>query len=170
MRATLTELARLYGTDKLAHGFISLYESWLEQRRDDVKHVLEIGVWQGQSLRMWRDYFPNANVVGWDIKAYDDASFGSRTATQAVDQSSLHSMCQALSNNPVFDLVIDDGSRRRLDQQLTLGFLWRHLVTENLDLEAQAKACIRCGQQQLFCSDCDSELCDYCQHMTSKDD
>jgi hypothetical protein len=32
------------------------------------------------------------------------------------------------------------------------------------------KSCLRCGQQQLFCSDCDGELCDYCQHMTSKDD
>ena len=41
-------------------------------------------------------------------------------------------------------------------------------VCENT--EASAKACIRCGQQQLFCSDCDGELCDYCQHMTSKDD
>ena len=32
------------------------------------------------------------------------------------------------------------------------------------------KACLRCGQQSLFCSDCDGEICDYCQHMVSKDD
>ncbi len=38
------------------------------------------------------------------------------------------------------------------------------------DTAASVKACLRCGQQQLFCSDCDGELCDYCQHMTSKDD
>ena len=32
------------------------------------------------------------------------------------------------------------------------------------------KDCLRCGQQSLFCSDCDGEICDYCQHMASKDD
>lgn len=36
--------------------------------------------------------------------------------------------------------------------------------------EATEKACLRCGQAELFCEDCEEEVCSYCQHMTSKED
>ena len=32
-------------------------------------NILEIGVDNGDSLRLWREYFPNANICGIDIKA-----------------------------------------------------------------------------------------------------
>lgn len=66
-RATLTELGRKYGTDKVAHGFTDIYGALLDRDRGQVQRVLEVGVYYGASLTMWRDYFQNANVVGVDF-------------------------------------------------------------------------------------------------------
>jgi uncharacterized NAD-dependent epimerase/dehydratase family protein len=61
-----------YDTDKGYHHTYEIpYQRELESRRKDVKGVLEIGIYHGGSLKAWRDYFPNATVVGMDI---DDGS------------------------------------------------------------------------------------------------
>src|SRR5262245_59478220 len=79
--ANLDVLARYYGTDKSSqtHGYTRLYEQHFRRRRVGVRSVLEIGVGGvtsgtgyetttgGQSLRMWRDYFPDDELVGIDF-------------------------------------------------------------------------------------------------------
>jgi len=81
--ADLDPLARLHGTDKSSyvHGYTRLYETHFASRRPTVRRLLEIGVGGitsrrgyettegGQSLRMWRDYLPNAEIIGIDIHA-----------------------------------------------------------------------------------------------------
>ena len=69
---TLPELARLHGSDKLAHGFAAFYEQHLRDRRRAVRRVLEIGGLDGASLLMWRDYFPRAEIHGVDVKLPED--------------------------------------------------------------------------------------------------
>src|ERR1051325_11492314 len=66
----LAWLAAVYGTDKGAtmHRYVDLYEKYLAPRRRTATAVLEIGVHQGASLRMWRDYFPHAEIVGLDVE------------------------------------------------------------------------------------------------------
>ena len=90
--ADLDALARLLGTDKSSyvHGYTRLYETHFASRRPTVRRLLEIGVgginsWHGyetteggQSLRMWRDYFPNAEIVG-----IDNQSFHCRPVTES---------------------------------------------------------------------------------------
>lgn len=128
MRLSLEMLAGRAGTDKLSHGFIPYYAAHLDPRRDLVKLVLEVGIHEGRSLSMWRDYFENATVVGWDITSYEFNQFGRGTITQVVDQSSIPSMIRTIAANNYraesFDLIIDDGSHRMLDQQITLATLW----------------------------------------------
>jgi hypothetical protein len=95
----LDALARLHGTDKSSstHGYTRLYETHFASRRPTVRRLLEIGVGGidsgrgyettegGQSLRMWRDYFPNAEIVGIDIHA--KAVSGPRLRFEQGDQS-----------------------------------------------------------------------------------
>lgn len=52
-----------YGTDKssLQHNYTDIYYRFLNVDRPNIKNVLEIGVYQGNSLRMWRDFFQNAS-------------------------------------------------------------------------------------------------------------
>ena len=55
---SLAELARKHGTDKFEHGYCPHYEDRFGNLRDQPITLLEIGSWYGQSLRMWREYFP----------------------------------------------------------------------------------------------------------------
>ena len=57
-----------YDTDKVIHGFHIPYEETFFHLRDTVNLVFEIGVWRGGSIRGFRDYFPNSEVVGLEIK------------------------------------------------------------------------------------------------------
>ncbi len=61
-------LAEKYGTDKASsgHTYTVVYEGLLGHKRNSVKKVVEIGIADGGSLRMWRDYFPNAIIFGID--------------------------------------------------------------------------------------------------------
>ena len=61
---TLQELAFMYGTDKLEHGYIPFYEKHLPK---NTKKLLEIGVKEGRSIRMWQKYFPETEIHGLDL-------------------------------------------------------------------------------------------------------
>ena len=55
-------------TDKSStnHDYLVTYAKVLEHMRQTARHVMEVGVFYGGSLTMWRDYFPNAFIVGVD--------------------------------------------------------------------------------------------------------
>lgn len=117
-RPTLDELAILHGTDKSSrlNAFTEKYAPYLEPRRDEPLTLLEIGVMQGASLRMWHDYFPRALVVGIDVVLEAPGLDGLAPAvrTARVDQSDdaqLRRFAEDLrAERGGFDLVIDDGS------------------------------------------------------------
>ena len=64
----------------------------------------------GASLRMWRDYFPNAQIVGVDIDA-DILFEESRITTAQLDQTDPTSIAQfkETQGDSKFDIIIDDG-------------------------------------------------------------
>ena len=64
---SLDALGRLHGTDKVRHGFTKVYEQSFAPHRNSVRELLEVGVFLGGSLLMWRDYFAHANVTGIDM-------------------------------------------------------------------------------------------------------
>ena len=68
---TLDELGAYFGTDKApegphSSGFTSVYDHAFAHLRQHAKLVAEVGVFFGSSLKMWRGYFPGAQVVGVD--------------------------------------------------------------------------------------------------------
>lgn len=67
MRETLQEIGLRCGTAKATHtSYLPWYERFLGPVRDEPIHLLELGVHQGHSLRMWLDYFPRATIHGLD--------------------------------------------------------------------------------------------------------
>jgi trans-aconitate methyltransferase len=135
--STLNKLAKEHNTDKGSPQFGSMYNSkWNHHSYTDfyerqfgfarkyVKNVFECGIGTpntsvpssmhegaspGASLRMWRDYFPNAQIVGADIDP--DIMFSEdRIETVVVDQliaSQVEEMFSSLKRT--FDIIIDDG-------------------------------------------------------------
>lgn len=125
---TLDELAVLYNTDKKNswHAYTAIYESLFEDRRESVKHVLEIGIEQGASIKMWRDYFPNAIIHGVDLAPCNDC--GERTINYIGDQSSKEDLESLVSEiGDKLDIIIDDGSHHIPYMLLSLEVLLPHL-------------------------------------------
>jgi len=58
----LSELANKYGTDKKPsdHNYTPMYEQMLSTI--NVGKLLEVGLGNGASVQMWRDYFPEAEI------------------------------------------------------------------------------------------------------------
>jgi demethylmacrocin O-methyltransferase len=119
VRPGLTELAVKYGTDKWGrHRYTPHYEFHLSHLKDESFTLLEIGIGGykrkragGASLRMWKEYFSHAQILGLDI---EDKSFVNEDRIRAyqgsqVDKTLLRDIVRDAKNLRV---VIDDGSHR----------------------------------------------------------
>lgn len=132
-----TSLCDHYGSDKGSnqtsghpypwnpHTYASIYSLLFSHCRDSFKQVLECGIgtndpnlksnmsktgMPGASLRVWRDFFPDAQITGIDIDEktmFEDE----RIKTFIVDQTDASSIQRFLnqSSGISYDLIIDDG-------------------------------------------------------------
>jgi len=108
-----TNLKNLFnenGTDKATiHNYHFLYDSLFRVHKDNKINVLEIGVYEGGSLKTWKEYFKLANIIGIDIDPETIFS-DDRIQTFVSDQNSQDYLRQTAHNiNRNFDVVIDDG-------------------------------------------------------------
>ena len=136
----LCGLARKYKCDKAfdpalehCHTYTKVYHHLYEGTQEQVRAVLEVGVNTGASLRMWRDYFPRAMVVGLDIDAkclFHEDRIRCCHADQTDDRSLMNAM--VLAGIPLYDLIIDDGSHVLWDQVFTMQQLLRYLAPDGL--------------------------------------
>lgn len=115
MRSRLHDFA--HKTDKFfAHQYIEVYEGLFEPIRDRVANVLEVGVNTGDSHRMWRDYFPQANIYGLDIHDLCGSMVGEeRIFVQFRDAYT--DECVADFGDLRFDILVDDGPHTLGSQQ-----------------------------------------------------
>ena len=64
----LVDLVNNSRTDKnTAHSYLPLYQKLLINKKETAKNVLEVGICHGGSIKLWSDFFTNANVYGLDI-------------------------------------------------------------------------------------------------------
>lgn len=120
----LQKLGSEFGTDKATkHHFCDFYETNLIK---NVKVLWEIGVDQGASLKMWANYFKNANVIGFDIEDKSKIKLPNNTSVKYLDQSNIEQLVN-LSNNKNIDIIIDDGSHCCDHQIMTFETLFNSL-------------------------------------------
>lgn len=124
---TLQQIAIEHGTDKAQHGYCELYEKKLGHLRDRPIKVLEIGVFYGASLRMWREFFPNAEIHGidLDVERCGEVEGVSLHRLNVDSTAELERFCD--QHGP-FDLVVDDASHTMKHQQKTFNSIWPRLA------------------------------------------
>jgi len=121
----LSVLADKYGTDKgpKIHNYTPFYNQHLCRIKESVKKILEIGILEGKSLKMWRDYFCNSVIHGLDI--YKMPNFGDRIRTHEANQSNRKALSDLINKiGSDFDVIIDDGGHENQQQQISFGFLF----------------------------------------------
>ena len=91
-------------------------------------HVLEIGIYSGGSLGMWKEYFgPEARIYGVDLEAACKAYEGDRVSVFTGDQADRGFWKHFRDQVPKLDIVIDDGGHRHEQQIVTLEETLPHL-------------------------------------------
>lgn len=126
MQSELTTLGLKYGTDKAHyHGYTDFYHEHLAARRADIKRVLEIGVWNGASLSMWKEYIPHAEVIGVDNWLHHFPAGCIVVEADATKEETFRR--RPFANGVMFDLIIDDGSHKCSHQQASFDILWPRL-------------------------------------------
>lgn len=116
---TLHEIGLKHKTDKATfHKYCDWYEQKLPKHVD---RILEIGVMHGHSLMMWRDYYPDAQIIGIDLNTPEQIDGVQWLQINSND-------INAIKDLGKFDLIVDDGSHNTLDQQVSLDCLWRNCL------------------------------------------
>lgn len=57
----------LYDEAKMTHDYLRHYDLLFNSFRAEKFSLVEFGCYEGSSLRMWEEYFPNADIYGVDI-------------------------------------------------------------------------------------------------------
>ncbi len=110
--STLDRIAKSKGTDKSSeiHNYCVKYEKYLPFNRYDRLTLLEIGVLNGESLKMWKDYFYKSYIIGVDIephcKMHEEKRIDIEIGSQ-IDDEFLNNICEKYG---WFDIIVDDGS------------------------------------------------------------
>ena len=130
-KKTLDEIGIQYNTDKSSnfHNYLSIYENYFYNIRGKRNNVLEIGILNGDSLKMFAEYFYNSKMFAVDIE--DKKNFASdNIKIFTADQSDKNFL--NLFENDYFDVIIDDGSHKMEHQQISFGILFKKLKSSGV--------------------------------------
>lgn len=124
-------------TDKgTLHSYVPFYEGLFAPYKFQMITLVEFGVLNGGSLRMWRDYFSVARIVGIDIEQPAELQAGVKFI--------LGDACKLEPFDT--DIVIDDGSHLLAEQIAAFERWWPHVrpgghyIIEDIQSDDDAKA------------------------------
>ena len=108
---------------------LTFYPEHLEAIRTTATLAIEIGIWNGNSLRMWAEYFPNARLIGVDIDFSRIKSPIPRCSLRYADQSKREDLETAFYDveNGSADLIVEDGMHTSRCQQLCFGIMFDYV-------------------------------------------
>lgn len=123
---TLQEVYAAYsmpesGGDKgTAHSYIEIYGSQILP--ENGKSLLEIGIWEGHSIKMWEEYLPDGRIVGLDKDLSKISMVFDRAEIIKCDATDSNQVAELIAGS--FDYIIDDGSHAKEEQIAGLRNLW----------------------------------------------
>jgi len=152
----LMRFANKVKTDKGVgfHEYIRVYDYFLKTKRSEEFTLCEVGLLQDRfqisskenrnregrseesypeapSLNMWREYLPNATIIGFDISTFKQPRDKKSFIVQG-DQSSRDDLKKILDVEERPDVVIEDALHASPHQQITLSYLFPHLSSGGL--------------------------------------
>lgn len=128
--AEFTDLSGIgdkWATDKCSydHNYLEKYEFFLRKFKDTPFNLLELGVFHGDSLRMWQEYFLQAEIFGVDIQESCRQYASDRINVIIADLSDEAELIKLYDVRP--SVIIDDASHLWSHQIKALFSLWHCL-------------------------------------------
>lgn len=111
--SSLIELVDNSRTDKnTRHSYLDTYEKLLISKKYTAKNILEIGIGIGGSIKLWHDYFTNADIYGLDIQyenVYDEIKNKERIILTCTDAYNENVFNTRFLHKTKYDMILDDG-------------------------------------------------------------
>jgi SAM-dependent methyltransferase len=118
----LCEIGKKYGTDKSSQSYTLFYDGLFKNKKNETLSIAEFGILDGASLRMWKEYFVNAEIHGFEYDNYLIDRFkqkcnNNRITLSNIDVTNRYSILSALSEfNVLYDIMIEDTTHLFEDQ------------------------------------------------------
>ena len=131
---SLEQLVDNSKTDKNTyHSYLPLYQQLLQSKKETSKNVLEIGIHNGGSIKLWSDFFTNATIYGLDINVQELDFIKNKENIilfESTDAYNEDVMTNLLNKNIKFDFLLDDGPHT-LESMKKFIKLYLPLMTED---------------------------------------
>jgi len=129
----MNDLQRYFesNNDRLIHKwmhYFEIYDRHFSRFRNTSATIVEIGVFQGGSLQMWRHYFGDkAKIIGIDIDPRCQAFAEAGIEIMIGDQGDRNFLASLRERIPHIDILIDDGGHTMQQQTATFEELFSHI-------------------------------------------
>jgi hypothetical protein len=99
-------------TDKdTLHSYLETYEKLFKEKRFTSTAIMEIGIAEGGSIKLWNDYFTNARIFGLDImsmkNSVNDIKYNYPRINLLLNTDAYNMDVNVFKNK--FDIIIEDG-------------------------------------------------------------
>lgn len=119
-------LGKKHKTDKIYHhGYYRFYEDVLNKYRKKNINFLEIGMDTGESLNLWRDYFPKANIYGLEI---NQEYKNDKIYVMKGNQNKINDLKKLVEITKECEVILDDGSHVPSHQLKSFNYLFENCL------------------------------------------
>jgi hypothetical protein len=109
--------------------YFEVYDRHFSKFRNKPVNILEIGIFSGGSLEMWKSYFgAGCTIYGVDVEESCRAYESQGIRVFIGDQADRNFWRQFKQDAPKMDIVIDDGGHLPLQQLISFEELFAHLT------------------------------------------
>jgi predicted O-methyltransferase YrrM len=140
----LCEIGKKYDTDKSSqrnnvsnsrhcHPYTLFYDGLFKNKKDKPLKIAELGILDGASLLMWKEYFANAEIYGFDydnnfINNFKENFNNDRVTLSNIDVTNKDSIVKAFSElNILYDIIIEDTTHQFEDQIKVIENTYKYL-------------------------------------------
>jgi cephalosporin hydroxylase len=133
---SLEQLVDNSKTDKnTLHSYLGLYQKLLISKKETAQNVLEVGIFNGGSIKLWHDFFPNATIYGLDIipikNLWSEIKNKQRIKLGRYDAyDNDFFKTHFLDKNIKFDFMLDDGPHT-LESMIQFIKLYSQIMTDD---------------------------------------
>lgn len=140
----LCEMGKKYDTDKSSqrnnvtdtrhcHPYTLFYDGLFKNKKDEPLKIAELGILDGASLLMWKEYFTNANIYGFEYNDHLINNFkhnfnNDRITLTNIDVTNKHSIAKAFGEvNLLYDIIVEDTTHQFEDQIRVIENIYQYL-------------------------------------------
>jgi predicted O-methyltransferase YrrM len=140
----LCEIGKKYDTDKSSqrnnvtnsrhcHPYTLFYDSLFRNKKDEHLKIAELGILDGGSLLMWKEYFTNSEIYGFEynndlINNFKQNFDNDRITLSNINVFHKDSIIQAFGElNLMYDIIIEDTTHQFEDQIRVIENVYQYL-------------------------------------------